>query len=503
MASDHSDWFAAIDLGSNSFHLLVVHHREGRLQVLDKHREMVRLAAGLDHQGNLSESSQRRALDCLSRFAERIRNIPRHNLRVVGTNALRRAHNSSDFVGRAEELLGRPVEIISGREEARLIFSGVSYAIENQLQRRLVVDIGGGSTELILGERVSARLAESLYMGCVTMSQRFFGDGSIGESAMKKARMAALQEMEPVEAVFRNFSWDGVVGASGTILAIRDVLLAQAWSQGEISRKGVDRLIQALIKAGHVDAIDLEGLSEERRSVFPGGVAILGSVMESLCLDSMQVSTGALREGVVIDMLGRYEHNDIRNESIKELASRFHVDKNHSERVKRTALALFDQIAHDLGEDVAVYRTLLGWAADVHEVGLDIAHAQYHKHGGYLLTHIDLPGFSQTEQFRVSLLVRSHRRKFPIEEFPVLADPDRRVMLRLASVLRLAVVLHRGRTDAPAAPVSLKIRDKGMELSFHTDWLTRHPLTRLDLEQEREFLSSTPVALEFREADSG
>lgn len=501
MSSDHSDWFAAIDLGSNSFHLLVVRQREGRLQVLDKHREMVRLAAGLNQQGCLDDDSQQRGLACLSRFAERVRNIPRHNLRVVGTNALRRARNSADFVHRAEELLGRPVEIISGREEARLIFSGVSYAIENQLQRRLVVDIGGGSTELILGEQVP-RLSESLYMGCVTMSQRYFADGCIGQSAMKHACLSALQEMEPVEALFGNFGWDGVVGASGTILAIRDVLIGEGWSQHEISLEGVHKLIKTMIKAGHVDKLNLQGLSEERRVVFPGGVAILRSVMDSLGLKDMQVSTGALREGVVIDLLGRYQHNDIRNDSMMRLGERFQVDKEHARRVKHTALRLFDQSAEDLGEDAGDYRTLLGWAADVHEIGLDIAHAQYHKHGGYLLTHMDLAGFSQTEQQRVSLLVRSHRRKFPIDEFAELGKPERAIMLRLASLLRLAVVLHRGRTQAAPAPVSLAIDRNTLTLSFLTDWLAHHPLTRLDLETEAECLAATPLRLEVTEAES-
>lgn len=501
MKGDHLDWFAAIDLGSNSFHLLVVRQREGRLQVLDKHREMVRLAAGLDQRGFLNEESRQRGLACLSRFAERVRNIPRHNLRVVGTNALRRARNSSDFINRAEELIGRPVEIISGREEARLIFSGVSYAIENHLQRRLVVDIGGGSTELILGEQMP-RLTESLYMGCVTMSQRYFADGRIRESAMRKACLAALQEMEPFEALFGNFGWDGVVGASGTILAIRDVLIGEGWSQHEISLEGVQKLIKAMVKAGHVDLLDLQGLSDERRVVFPGGVAILRSVMNSLGIKEMQVSTGALREGVVIDLLGRYQHNDIRNDSVANLGERFHVDQAHARRVKHTALRLFDQTAEDLGEDASAYRTLLGWAADVHEIGLDIAHAQYHKHGGYLLTHMDLAGFSQTEQQHVSLLVRSHRRKFPIDEFAVLGEPDRAIMLRLASLLRLAVVLHRGRTQASPAPVSLSIHGSTLSLSFLTDWLAHHPLTRLDLEMEAEFLAATPLMLDVIEAQS-
>ena len=499
--SDQSDWFAAIDLGSNSFHLLVVLHREGRLQVLDRHREMVRLGAGIDQEGNLSESSQQRALTSLTRFNERIRNIPRHNVRVVGTNALRRARNSSDFVSRAEALLGREIEIISGREEARLIYSGVCYSLEDDEERRLVLDIGGGSTELILGTRVRPRFTESLYMGCVTMSQTYFGDGCIHESSMRDASMAALQELEPVVAVFRGFGWDSVVGASGTIIAVSEILLAQGWSQDGITLAGVDKLIRSMIKTGHTDHLALEGLSQERRSVFPGGVAILRSVMDSLGLERIQVSDGALREGVVIDLLGRFEHNDIRNDSIKNLAQRFHVDQSHAARVKHTVLSLYDQVSQDIGEDAFNFRDLLGWAAQVHEIGLDIAHAQYHKHGGYLLTHMDLPGFSQIDQRRVSLLVRAHRRKFPVDEFSVLEEKERELFVILACILRLAVVLHRGRIEAAVAPVSLSVKGARLELTFLSDWLSDHPLTRLDLEQECEFLAETPFSLEVRERD--
>ena len=502
MVTDQSDWFAAIDLGSNSFHLLVVRHHEGRMQVLDRHREMVRLAAGVDANGNLSDASAARALDCLSRFGERIRNLPRHNVRIVGTNALRRARNSTDFVTRAEALLGREIEIISGREEARLIFLGVCYALEDDEERRLVVDIGGGSTELILGARARPRLTESLYMGCVTMSQAHFSDGKISKSAMRRARMAAMQELEPIEAIFRGFSWDSVVGASGTILAIADILAAEGWSQEGVDQAGVERLAQSMIKAGHIDRVVLQGLSEERRAVFPGGVAILQAVMQSLALEHVQVSNGALREGVVIDLLGRFEHKDIRNDSIRNLAERFHVDETHAARVKHTALLLFDCLANEFDGNAPVLRTILGWAAQVHEIGLDIAHAQYHKHGGYLLSHMDLPGFSQVEQRRVSLLVRAHRRKFPVAEFSVLESKEREVMSILACILRLAVLLHRGRTEAARAPVSLAIEGRAFVLKFLSDWLAHHPLTRLDLEQECIFLADTDFALEFREGEN-
>ncbi len=496
MTTDQSDWFAAIDLGSNSFHLLVVHHREGRLQVRDRHREMVRLAAGLDTDGHLSEDSQTRALACLSRFGERIRNLPRHNVRIVGTNALRRARNSADFVARAEALLGREIEIISGREEARLIFSGVCYGLEDDEERRLVVDIGGGSTELILGYRARPRLTESLHMGCVTMSQAHFEGGGISKARMRQARMAAMQELEPIEAIFRDFAWDSVVGASGTILAIADILAAEGWSQEGISADGVARLARAMIEAGHTDRLTLEGLSEERRAVFPGGVAILQAVMQSLGLEKIQVSSGALREGLVIDLLGRFEHNDIRNDSIRSLAERFHVDEAHAARVKRMALRLFDCVVDEFGEQALTLRNILGWAAQVHEIGLDIAHTQYHKHGGYLLSHMDLPGFSQAEQRRVSLLVRAHRRKFPAQEFSLLEANERQVLSKLTCILRLAVLLHRGRTEAVTAPVSLDIGASGFVLKFLSDWLDHHPLTRLDLEQECAFLVDAGINLE-------
>ncbi len=496
MNTDQSDWFAAIDLGSNSFHLLVVHHREGRLQVRDRHREMVRLAAGLDSDGNLSEESQARALACLSRFAERIRNLPRYNVRIVGTNALRRARNASDFVAQASALLGREIEIISGREEARLIFSGVCYGLEDDEERRLVVDIGGGSTELILGYRARPRLTESLHMGCVTMSQAYFGDGGISKAQMRKARLAAMQELASIKTIFRGLAWENVVGASGTMLAIADILSAEGWSQEGISADGLACLVRALIDAGHVDRVMLEGLSQERRAVFPGGVAILQALMRSFELERIQVSSGALREGVVIDLLGRFEHNDIRNDSARDLATRFHVDEAHAARVKHTALRLFDGVVDEFAGNTSMFRNILGWAAQVHEIGLDIAHTQYHKHGGYLLSHMDLPGFSQGEQRRVSLLVRAHRRKFPVQEFSLLNATEREAMLKLACILRLAVLLHRGRTEAASAPVSLDIAGQRLALKFLSDWLEHHPLTRLDLEQECAFLVDAGINLE-------
>ncbi len=498
MTSDLSDWFAAIDLGSNSFHLLVVRHRAGRLQVLDRHREMVRLAAGIDAAGHLSQVSQTRALDCLSRFQERIRSLPRHNLRVVGTNALRTARKSTDFLSRAEAILGREIEIVSGREEARLIYLGVCYALEDDEERRLAIDIGGGSTELILGAQAQPRLAESLYMGCVAFSQRYFANGRICRAAMEEAYMAAMQELGPVEAPFREHGWDSVVGASGTILAVSDILRAEGWSLDGVTRVGVKNLVAAMVKARHIDRLSLEGLSEERRSVLAGGVAILLAVMDSLGLEAMKVSEGALREGVIIDLLGRFEHNDIRNESIRNLAERFHVDRTHAARVENTALALHEQVANALGGSVPACRKLLAWAAQTHEIGLDIAHAQYHKHGGYLLTHMDLPGFSQMEQRRVSLLVRAHRRKLPVDEFSVLEARERMPMLGLACILRLAVVLHRSRVETAEAPVMLDLCGNRFELALASDWLAQHPLTRLDLEQECEFLTDTPFALTLR-----
>ena len=408
--------FAAVDIGSNSFHMIVAKYTDGRLQVIDRIKDMVRLASGLDDRHRLDEESMERAIQCLQRFGQRIREIPRVNVRAVGTNTLRQARNGHAFLLRAREALGHPIEVISGREEARLIFLGVAHTVYNETDRRLVVDIGGGSTELIIGRGFEPELTDSLYMGCVNISQRHFRDGAITEKKIRGATLACRQEMEAVEALYRKSGWDAAIGSSGTISSIFDVIVKNGWSDAGITPASLELLCDALISAGNVDKIRLEGLSDRRRPVFVGGVCVLRAVFQALAIQRMSFSEGALREGLLYDLIGRVHDQDIRGHTISDAARRYQVDTEQAERVRATAVNLFQQARKSWGLDQRVDLRLLEWGAQLHEIGLSIAHTQYHRHGAYLLSNADLAGFSRPEQYNLAMLVRAHRRKFPLQE---------------------------------------------------------------------------------------
>ncbi|MCY4058873.1 MAG: Ppx/GppA phosphatase family protein [Gammaproteobacteria bacterium] len=512
--------YAALDLGSNSFHLIVAYDHGDRLQVVDRHKEMVRLAEGLKVDSTLSASVAARAIACLERLGQRIRDLPPGNVRVVGTNTLRKARNSQDFIEAAERALGHRVEIISGREEARLIYLGVSHSlepIEDSAESRLVVDIGGGSTELILGRQFQPHLMESLYMGCVSMSEAFFGDGKLLEHRFRDAENAARQELEVLEEIYRARGWDTVIGASGSILAIHDAILELTGERG-ITPDGLATLKGHLLEKGDINDVGLEAIDAERAPVFAGGLAITAAVVDALHIDSMTVSDGALREGLLHDLLGRVHAQDIRETTVADLMQRYHVDVRHARRVAGTVARILEQVSWDLAENLAGKRVpnglgassrngsldgtsgslsgaaaarLLRWAALLHEIGMDIAHSQYHKHGGYLLDNMDLPGFSRPEQHNLSMIVRSHRRKFPVEELD--GSPG---LIALCVLLRLAVVLHRGRTENTLPAFWVAPTGAGeIRITFPRKWLAEHPLTKLDLEQESDYLSVIPLKL--------
>jgi len=494
LADDSPQQLAALDLGSNSFHMLVVQISNGRIQVLDKLKEMVRLAEGLDARDDLAEPVAQRALDCLERFGQRLREIPPTNVRVVGTNTLRRANNASNFIRRAEAALGHTVEIISGREEARLIYLGVSHALEDDFERRLVVDIGGGSTELILGRRFEPELMESLFMGCVGVSRTYFADGRIRSAQFQEAINHAKQELEPIERAYSERGWDTVVGASGTILATQEVLRAMGVDQSCITFEGLEQIRRSIVQAKTIDNLSLPGLPAERAAVFPGGLAILYAIFETLGIARMQATSGALREGVIHDLLGRAKQQDVRENTVRDLASRYHIDEKHARRVRETATGLLAQAANAWQLTDPADKLLLSWAADLHEIGMDIAHTQYHKHGGYLLQHMDMPGFSSSDQQHLAALVRAHRRKFPTTETLFQGAESTRV-IRLATLLRLAAVLHRNRLSRPLPHVALSVQDQQICLTLPESWLRRHPLTRLDLQQEAAYLNAAAIEL--------
>jgi exopolyphosphatase/guanosine-5'-triphosphate,3'-diphosphate pyrophosphatase len=494
---DRSLEVAAVDLGSNSFHLVVAREQGAELQVLDRLREPVRIAAGLDAEKQLNKDAQERALACLERFGQRLAGIPRRRVRIVGTNTLRKLKKNPEFIKAAEKALGHRIEVIAGVEEARLVYAGVTHGLAGP-PRRLVVDIGGGSTELVIGKGAEARLLESVALGCVTHTQRFFEDGEITEKRMRKARMAARVELEFLEDRYRKAGWDLAVGSSGTVRGAWRMMKAKGWIDEEITRDGLDRAVAQLIETGHIDKIDYADLREDRRAVFPGGVAVLAGVFDSLKVERMLTSESALREGVLYDLLGRLTDRDIRGETIGALAQRYGVDVPHAADVEATALKLLDGVLdEDWKLDRKESRELLGWAARLHECGLAVAHAGYHKHSEYLLRHADLPGFSQTEQRLLAALVRLHRGKFSTTAWAELDEDSVETIQRLAVLLRIAVLLHRSRVERARPRMELKAGRRSLDLTFPKGWLEEHPLTAADLELEADYLKAVEFKLKF------
>ena len=489
------DTVAALDLGSNSFHMIVAQVEDGRLHVLDRLQEMVRLAGGLDARDRLMPAARARALACLARFGQRLRGFPRGSVRAVGTNTLRRMHNAGDFLAAAGRVLGHPIEIVAGREEARLIYQGMAHGWPDDGRPRLVVDIGGGSTEIIIGQGLDAITMESLYIGCVSLSESYFSGGVLSEKAMSRAETAARQELSPVQAQFRH-GWETAIGTSGTIRALRAVLRAQGWTDGTITPAALDRLRGALVAARRIERLKLPGLSADRASVFPGGVAILLAVCKTLGIRRMQVADGALREGLLYDLIGRLRHEDVREHTVAMLARRFHADGAQAERVMHTAKLGFKQVARDWGLTEEDERLLI-WAAQLHEIGLVVAHSQYHKHGAYLVEKSDLPGFSWQKQQQLAAIIRGHRRKFPADVFEALPSPQRSAARNLCALLRLAVVLHRSRSGSTPRGLRLRAGKRLLQIRFARGWLRLHPLTQADLKQEALWLKAAGMTLEF------
>lgn len=490
MARKVPDVIAAVDLGSNSFHMVVARYSHGQLIILDRLREMVRLGAGLDEQGRLTRESTEPALACLERFGQRLHDMKAESVRVVGTNTLRRAKRKGAFLDRARAALGHPIEIISGIEEARLIYLGVAHTMPSEPGRRLVVDIGGGSTEVIIGEAMHAKKLESLYMGCVGMSARYFNDGGITDKRIKRARLAARLELEPVRTNFRNYGWDQAVGSSGTIRSVGDVLRARNNGDGAITPAAVESLIEQAVKAGDVSKLRLPGLSEERLPVFAGGLAILVEILDAFDIKTMRVADGALREGLLYDLVGRFTDEDARVRSVRAMQARYHVDAAQAERVEASALDFLRQTTGEWQLDEPFAELVLSWAARLHEIGLDVSHSHYHKHGAYLLEHADMPGFPQDEQRILAAVVGAHRRKVNVESLQDLTPPWHIKAEYLIVLLRLAVLLHRGRSATALSKLELLAKGRSLEIVFPKGWLDAHPLTATDLENESEYLKA-------------
>ncbi|MEQ9545743.1 MAG: exopolyphosphatase [Marinobacter sp.] len=487
---------AAIDMGSNSFHMVVARLVHGEIRTLEKMGEKVQLGAGLDERNRLTEDAQQRALACLGRFAQRLQGMPPEAVQIVGTNALRIARNAHEFMTRAEEVLGYPVEIIAGREEARLIYLGVSHTLSDDTGRRLVIDIGGGSTEFIIGERFEPQELESLHMGCVSFRNRYFADGKITRRQMDKAITHAQQELLNIRQHFRTVGWQSSVGSSGSIKAIASVLATLKITNGTITLDAMSELRQRLIDMGKIEKLADLGVRSDRQSIFPAGFAILMGAFQSLKIEEMTFAEGALREGLLYDIVGRIQHEDVRERTIAALQERYHVDQAHGRAVEDTTIAAWDQVADAWTLRSTPDEEVLRWACRLHEIGLTISHSQYHKHGAYLLRYSDLPGFSQQFQRELATLVRGHRRKFSNAIFEGLDSEDIPRLRYLCVLVRLGVLLQHPRNmEAPPA-FQLHAGENRLTIEFPEDWFKERPLTLADLENERDYLAKQGVKLE-------
>ncbi|GIX34129.1 MAG: exopolyphosphatase [Lysobacterales bacterium] len=486
---------AAVDLGSNSFHMVVARWHRGRAEIVDRLRETVRLGAGVDGEGRLDGQARLRAMSCLARFGQRLRGFEARHVRALATNAVRQLRAPRAFLLPAETALGFPIEVVSGREEARLIYLGVCRDLPARRERRLVIDIGGGSTEFIIGTGREPEQMESVQMGCIATTRRFFADGQISRKRWREALIELELVLQQFAADFRKAGWTRAIGSSGTIKAAAEMIAARDPRAEGIDREHLEELVDRVLRHDRIEALKLRGLSEERRPVILGGLAVLSAAFSALAIERMEVSQSAMREGILLDLVGRLESRDPRAASIEGLAQRFGIDSAQAERVRRVARTLFESVCAEwsLAEEHGEW---LDWAARLHEVGLAIAHSQHHVHGAYLLEHADLPGFSREEQRLLATLVRAHRRSVPVAMLAALPERQAEPARRLLVLLRLAVLFCRNRQDEAMPPFELKAHGDRVRLALPKAWLAGRSLTRADLALEREELAAMGIRLE-------
>ncbi len=479
----HQPLIAAVDLGSNSFRYQVARVEHDQLYMLDGQRESVRLAAGLTPAHYLDAAAQQRALAALSKFAERLRDFPSTSVRVVGTNSLRVAKNAADFIPQAEHALGFPIEVISGYEEARLIHLGITQCLPPAPHNRLFMDIGGGSTEFIIGNGLTPLKLESLYMGCVSFSARFFPDGKVNKHNLKQAESAARSELQSIVSEYRGV-WQEAFGSSGTAKMLNDVLVLNGFSTGGITRSGMEKLRAHLLAVGDVQKLNLQGLRGDRLPVLAGGFAIMYAAFCELGIDVMQPASGALREGVLYDLLGRVHNNDMRDVTVKQFMQRYRVDIPQAKRVATLASRLAQQLVTE-----AASLRLINWAALMHEIGISVAHSSFNKHTAYILANADMPGFSKQEQNYLSLLTLTQRGGLDKVLRPTGVDQA------LIFSFRLATILHRSRSERTLPNIQLRKTEQSIVLTLSSAWLTKQPATEAALQEEIQHWRSIKVNL--------
>jgi exopolyphosphatase/guanosine-5'-triphosphate,3'-diphosphate pyrophosphatase len=491
---------AAVDLGSNSFRLEIGRIEHGQFYRTEYLKETVRQGNGLDEERNLTADAMQRGWDCLARFGERLAGFNPNEVRAVATQTLREARNRDEFLAKANEMLGFPIDVISGREEARLIYQGVAQALPQSDERRLVIDIGGRSTELILGQGFEPKLMESYRVGSIAWSTRYFPDNLFTKHAFQMAEIAAKAVLDEVLNAYRRETWDVAYGSAGTVGAVSDVLAAAGWPSGSVSRAGLDWLQDKLISAQSADKIRLPGMKDDRRAIIGGGLSILRAIFDLLQIDQMEQASGGLRHGLLFDLIGSAsDQSDVRSTSVQRLAAKFGADPAHGQRVGKVALHLFDQLAK-VAPDVANERLgrKLHWAAQLHEIGSQISHSDYHKHGAYILDNADAMGFAQSELHRLSLLVLGHRGK--LRKLEVDFEDEHFTQQLLA--LRLAVILCHARRDPELNGLVLSRNTEsanGFSLGYRAVWAQTFPQSAHLLREESLAWQKTPWSLGLKE----
>ena len=491
--------FAAIDLGSNSFHLAVAEFDGHTLRIIGRLKEKVQLAAGLDKNDVLSEEAIQRGLDCLALFAERIRDIDRQHVTVVGTYTLRKAVNASTFVKQAEELLDHSIDILPGREEARLIYDGVSHN-HPDLKRALVIDIGGGSTEIILGEKFQSDILDSLDIGCVTTKQ-FFPDEVISEESFNQAVINAAIEVSEVKKFYQIGNWDHCLGSSGSIESIYKVLdnlkLTQdlSMAQGCITFEHLKYLKAELIKIGHFNQVSFSGLSESRKSTFTCGVAILYALFETLGIDKMHIADASLREGILLELAEELKGNDIRHQTVSSLMNRFNVDQDHAQQVQQSAQCIFDQTADLWGIYDPIYKNYLDWACRLHEVGLAISFSKLRMHSSYIVQYGDMPGFSQQTKDSLAAIIANQKKKLFIEQLDNKYDPQS-ALISIVQILRLAILFNVKRDNHNIQELQFFPHiEHGLTVKIPKSWAEEHQLIMAELAREADYLNYHKIQL--------
>ena len=481
-AQTYGEYYAAVDLGSNSFHMVIVHVVNGSVQIIGKIKQKVRLAAGLDDELALDDVSMERGWQCLQVFSERLQDIPPSNIKIVATATLRLATNAHVFIRKAEEILNHKLEVISGEEEARQIYLGVAYTSANQ-GNSLVIDIGGASTEIIIGNDMQPIHLKSLDMGCVTFMERYFTGGTITEENFNNAKQAAHALIAEVSDAFLCFDWENCLGASGTPQAITEILVAQGISDA-IRLDYLYHLEQQCIECGSIKTLDIDGLEDNRKAIFPSGLAILISLFEALTIKHMNISGGALREGLIYGMLDNVTDNDRRQQTLNQTKHRYHIDASHANSVRHVALTLCHQLCAQQNICHLDTETILGAAAQLHEIGLHIEYKRHHEHGGYILSHIDLPGFTRLQRAAIRDLVAQHRLTIKPQVFDKYHEDYRPMLKGLLRILRIAVVLCLRRQNKHIPEVNLQCEDSKWTLTFPEGWLKSHPLINAELANE-------------------